>query len=129
MSEDSVWVEWEQTTCSPGGGDIPLRERPFPCRAVQRGEMFLADRACTSSKQSFSLIAIGCLQGGKDYDITRLELVGGVRGQATQDDVVLETELQDFEGLVCPKAVTNQYPWLLVSLFFGLGVKYTREPL
>jgi hypothetical protein len=55
--------------------------------------MFLADRACTSSKQSFSLIAIGYLQDGKDYDITRLELVGGVRGQATQDYVVLETEL------------------------------------
>jgi hypothetical protein len=33
-----------------------------------------------------------------------------MRRQATQDYVVLETELQDFEGLVCPEAVTNQYP-------------------
>ena len=80
MSEDPVWVEWEQTTCSPSGGDILLRERPFPCKAIQRGEMFFTNRAYTSSKQSFSLIAIGCLQDGKDYDITRLELVGGVRG-------------------------------------------------
>ena len=28
--------------------------------------MFLADYICTSSKQSFSMVAIGCLQGRKD---------------------------------------------------------------
>lgn len=80
MSKDSVWVEWEQTTCRPGGGDIPLRECPFSCRAVQRGEMFFADCACTSSKQLFSLVAVSYLQGGKDSDITGLELVGNIRG-------------------------------------------------
>jgi hypothetical protein len=30
---------------------------------------------------------------------------------------------------MCPKAVTNQYPWFLVSPSFDLGVKHTREPL
>jgi hypothetical protein len=35
------------------------------------------------------------------------------------DDVVFETKLQDFEG---PEAVTNQYLWFLVSLYFSLGI-------
>jgi hypothetical protein len=30
---------------------------------------------------------------------------------------------------VCPEAVTNQYPWLLVSLLSSLGIKYVLEPL
>ena len=28
-----------------------------------------------------------------------------------------------------PEAVTNQYPWLLVSTLFSLGIKHTLEPL
>jgi hypothetical protein len=55
--------------------------------------------------------------------------VGGVRGEATQDDVVLETELQDFEGVVRPETVTNQHPGFLVSLSSRLGIKHTLEPL
>ena len=38
-------------------------------------------------------------------NIARLELMGGVRGQAAKNDVVFKTKLQDFKGLVCPKAV------------------------
>ena len=93
MSKDSVWVKWEQTTYSLGGGDIPLHERPFPCRAIQRGEMLLADCICTSLKQPISLVTVGFLQGGKHSNVTGLELVGGVRGEATQDDVVFKTKL------------------------------------
>jgi hypothetical protein len=37
-----------------------------------------------------------------------LELVGGVRGEATQGDIVLEAELQGFEGLVRPETVGSQ---------------------
>ncbi|KAK5634088.1 hypothetical protein RRF57_009802 [Xylaria bambusicola] len=68
--------------------------------------MLLADYICTSSKQPISLVAIGFLQGGKHSDVTGLEFVGSVKGEATQDDVVFEIKLQGFEGLVRPKAVT-----------------------
>jgi hypothetical protein len=67
--------------------------------------MLLADCVCTSSKQPISFVAVGFLQGGKHSDVTGLELVGGVRGEATQDNVVFETKLQGFEGLVRPKAL------------------------
>ena len=30
---------------------------------------------------------------------------------------------------MCSEAVTNQYPWLLVSTLFGLEIKYTLKPL
>ncbi len=86
--------------------------------------MLLADCIYTSSKQPISLVMVGFLQGGKHSNVTGLELIGGVRGEATQDDVVFETKLQGFEGLVCPKAVTNQHPGFLVSLSSCLGIKY-----
>jgi len=55
--------------------------------------MLLADRVRTSLEQSFSLVTVFLLQAGKHADITGLQLVGGVRGEATQDNAVLETEL------------------------------------
>ena len=58
-----------------------------------------------------------------------LELVGGVRGEATQGDIVLEAGLQGFEGLVRPETVTNQHPGFLVSLSSRLGIKHALEPL
>jgi len=91
--------------------------------------MLLADCICTSLKQPISLVAVGCLQGGKHSDVTRLELVGGVRGEATQDDIVFETKLQGFEGLVRPETVTNQHPGFLVSLSSCLGIKHALKPL
>jgi len=91
--------------------------------------MLLADCICTSSKQPISLVAVGCLQGCKHSDVAGLELVGGVRREATQDDVVFETKLQGFEGLVRPETVTNQHPWLLVSLSSSLGIKHALKPL
>jgi hypothetical protein len=92
--------------------------------AIERDEMLLADCVRTSVKQPFSLVAVDVLQAGKYADITGLQLVGGVRGEATQDDVVLETKLYGFEGLVRPEAVGSQItcdcligsrrqPWLL----------------
>jgi hypothetical protein len=62
--------------------------------------MLLADYCCTASIQSFNLFAIGCLQGRKDSDVKGLELVGGMRGETTQDDAVFKAILQDLEGLV-----------------------------
>jgi len=80
---------------------------PLSLAGLYRGEMLLADCICTSSIQSFNLVAIGYLQGGKDSDVTGLELVGGVRGETTQDDVVFKVILQDLERLVGPEAVVN----------------------
>jgi hypothetical protein len=91
--------------------------------------MLLADRVRTSLEQSFSLIAVFVLQAGKHADITGLQLVGGVRGEVTEQDVVLETKHLGFEGLMAPEAVTDQHPWLLVSLPSGLGIKHALEPL
>ena len=55
--------------------------------------MLLADCIRTSAKQPVSLVAVGYLQGCKHSNVTGLQLVGGVRGEATQDDVVFETKL------------------------------------
>lgn len=62
----------------------------------------------TSSKQPISLVAVGVFQGCKHSDVTGLQLVGDIRGEATQDNVVFETKLLGFEGLVGPKAITNR---------------------
>ena len=90
--------------------------------------MLLADYVYTSLIQSFNLVAIGCLQGGKRSNVTGLELVRGVRGKTTQENVVLKAKLQDLECLVCPEAVAYQNPWFTVSYSFSLGIKNTREP-
>jgi len=91
--------------------------------------MLLADCICTSSIQSFNSVAIGRLQGRKDSDVKRLELVGGVRGETAQDDAVFKAILQDFEGLMRQEAVGNQNAWFLIRPRFGLGIKYTLDPL
>jgi hypothetical protein len=103
--KDSVRVEREQSVGRPCGRDISLRERLLPCRAVQRGEMLLADGICTSLEQPLSLIAVEALQGGKQSDVAGLELVGGVGGEATVENVVCETKLLGFEGLVRSEAL------------------------
>ncbi len=54
--------------------------------------MLLADCISTFLKQHLSLVAVGCLQRGKQFNVAGLELVGGVRGGATQDDIVSKAE-------------------------------------
>jgi hypothetical protein len=55
----------------------------FSLAGLQRGEMLLADCTCTSLEQPLSLVAVEALQGGKHSDVVGLELMGGVRGEAT----------------------------------------------
>lgn len=55
--------------------------------------------------------------------------MGGIGRKAAQNNIVFETELQDFEGCVRFEAVAYEYPWFLVSTFLGLGVEYQLEPL
>ena len=91
--------------------------------------MLLADCICTSSVQSFNLVSIGCLQWAKYSNITRLELVRGIRRDTTQENIVFKTILQDFERLMRPETVANQNTWLLMRMYSGLGIKHTFEPL
>jgi hypothetical protein len=80
--------------------------------------MLLTDYICTSAKKPISLVAVGCLQGGKHSNVIGLELVGGVRGEAIQDNVIFETKLLGFEGLVHPKTVeiSTRGVWLACPL-------------
>jgi hypothetical protein len=77
--------------------------------------MLLANCIDTSSVQSFHLVTIGCLQRGEGPDVTGLELVGGVRGKTTKDDVVFKAKLQDFQSLVSPKAIADQHSLFSIS--------------
>jgi hypothetical protein len=74
------------------------------------------------------LVAYSCLQWAKHSNVAGLELVGSMRGNTAQDDVVFKSILQDFERLVRPEPITNQNPWLVMRLRFGLGIEYTFEP-
>ena len=91
--------------------------------------MLLADYVCTSSIQSFNFFAIYSLQWAKHSDVTGLELMGSIRGNTVKDNVVLKAILYNLERLVSAEAVINEYPWFLISLDFGLGVKHTLNPL
>jgi hypothetical protein len=91
--------------------------------------MLLADCVHPSTVESFYLVTIGGLQWGEGPDVTGLELVRGVRGKTTKNDVVLKAKLQDLQCLVGPEAIANKYPWLAVSPVLGLGIKHTHEPL
>jgi hypothetical protein len=51
--------------------------------------VLLADCVCASSIQSFNLFAICSLQRAKDSNITGLKLIGGVRRNSAEEDVVV----------------------------------------
>ena len=55
--------------------------------------------------------------------------MGGVRRNTAKDDTVFEATLHDFEGLVCPEAVTNENSWFLIRLCFGLGIEHKFDPV
>jgi hypothetical protein len=82
-----------KTTRSETGLNVLWRERYFSCRAEEGSKMLLADCIHTSSLESINLVAIGCFQRGKYCNITRLELVRGMRGETTEDNIVFETKL------------------------------------
>jgi hypothetical protein len=69
--------------------------------------MLLADHVNTSSTKLVYFISIGCLQRRKHCDVTRLQFVRSMRRKATQDNVVSESELEDFQRLVTSEAITD----------------------
>lgn len=91
--------------------------------------MLLANRIYASSAQSVDLIAIGRLQGSEHRDITRLQFVRRMRGQATQDDVVSKAKLKHFHRFVTSETITDQDTWLSVSSLSGLWIKHARKLL
>lgn len=127
--KDSVRVEREQPASSPCCENVSFTQRLFSRRAIQVGEVLLADRVNPSSLYLLYLFAIGRLQGREDSNITGLELMRCVRGHAAQSDVVLEAKLQDLESLMRSKAIPHEYSRFLVSSLFSLRVKHKLEPL
>ena len=85
--------------------------------------MLLPDRVRPSSVEPFDFFTISCLERAKNTNVARLELVGGVRGESTEDDIILVTELHQFEGLVCAKSIVYQYPRSIVRSSFSLWIK------
>ena len=37
--------------------------------------------------------------------------------------------LHDFKGLVRPESIADEYPWILISLYFSLGIKHSFNSL
>jgi len=91
--------------------------------------MLLVDCVRLSSIQSFNLFAICRLQWTKDSEVTRLELIGGMRRNTIKDDIIFKTILYNFERLVRPEAVINKNPWFLIRPWFDLGIKYIFNPV
>ncbi len=91
--------------------------------------MLLADCIYPSLVESIYLVTIRSLKRCERCYITRLELVGGIRRETTQENIILETELEDLEGLVRCKAITDQDASFPVSSFSGFGIEDTLELL
>jgi hypothetical protein len=70
--------------------------------------VLFADCVYTPSVQPVNLVAVGCLQRGERPNIAGLKLVRSMRGEATQNYVVLEAELQDLECFVRSETVGSQ---------------------
>jgi hypothetical protein len=69
------------------------------------------------------LFIVGCFKQSKCSNITRLELIRGVRGYTAEDNVILKAEFKDFKSFMCAKSVLYKYAQFPTSLFFSLGVK------
>ena len=91
--------------------------------------MFFFSIRQASTVAALDLISVRCFQWPENRQVTGLCLVRRVRGQSTQDDVVLEAELEDLKGFVCPKAIADEYPWFPISTRFSLGVRNFLYPL
>lgn len=91
--------------------------------------MLLANCVCTSSIEPLGFVAVGCLQRAKYSDIAGLELVGSVRWETAQTNIIFKEKLEDFERLVRPEPVTNQNTRFLTRPLFGLRIENTRKSL
>jgi hypothetical protein len=120
MCKNPLRVKRKYPASSLCCNNVPLSERAYPCRAVQVSKMLLPNYVYSSSLYTIDLFAIGSLQGPEDSNITGLELVGGMRGQPTKYNVVLETKLQDLKGLLSSEAILDKHPWFHISPLPGL---------
>jgi len=73
-----VRVERKQSSSSPSGANVPCGYSSVPRWVVKVREVLFADGVHTTAIQPFNLIAVCCLQGCKDGDVTWLELVRSV---------------------------------------------------
>ena len=55
--------------------------------------------------------------------------MGSTRRETTQDNVVRKAELEHFKAMMRSEAIADRHAWFVVSLLFGLRIKYTSKPL
>ena len=77
--------------------------------------MLFTHSVSTSAIQLFHLLAIRRFRWLEVADVTRPQLWGRMRGQSVQNNIVVETKLQQFEGLMRGKAVIDQHSGLTLS--------------
>jgi hypothetical protein len=70
--------------------------------------VLFTDGVYTSSLKSLNGVAVSCLQRGKHRNVTELKLVGSVRGQTAQADIVSKAVLQDLQRFVSAEAVADR---------------------
>jgi len=129
IAENPVRIHRVQACRSPSGAYVARRQRYVPGGTVEIGEMVLPDCYHTASFKSFHLLAVGCLQRAQQQYVTGLNLVRSVRRDATQDDVVYETEFKAFKSFMRSKAIADKDPRSLVSPSLSLRVERELQPL
>jgi hypothetical protein len=86
--------------------------------------VLFADRSYAASLEPFYLITICSFEWTEDGDVTWLQFIGCVGGQATKYDLVLKSELKNFKGFVGAKAVTNEHTRALSRSVSRLRIKH-----
>jgi hypothetical protein len=90
--------------------------------------MLLSDRIYAASFEALDIVAVSGFEWSENGDVARLQFVGRVGRQATEDDIVRKAKLQDFEGFVRTEAIADQYTRLTVSAIPRLRIEYLAKP-
>lgn len=91
--------------------------------------MLLLDGVGASVVQFLHLLTIGGLERTKNTDVVGLEFMRGMRGQATENNVVLEAKLQYFQGLVGGETVIDEDARFAIGSGMGLRIEDFLEPI
>ena len=96
FTQDTTRFQRPETGFCPGRFDMSWSDGFLSSRAVELYKMLLVDIRVTATIQPFYLVAVSCFQWGKDTNIKRLKLIRGMKGQATENNVIFETKRQRF---------------------------------
>ncbi len=124
-----IWIKLVATRFGPSGYDVLWREGFVACSAVKQGEVLLAYGVSTATIQVLDLFTICTFEGTKNSENARLELVRNMGRKSAQNDVVLETKLQDLFGFVCSEAVVDEHARSTIGLSSGGGIEDMLNPV